>query len=167
MGRRACCALLLGALLAVSSPLAWTAHPVAAAVTGERVQQAKACIFDHLTLRTAPHTCRPRARSYPPRVTTAAERAIYDSALTFGIPYPILLAIARCESDLNPRASNGTHFGLFQFAPPTFRRAVVSLRTQTGIVARTYWNPLDSAYAAGFLFATGHSPSWACENPVG
>jgi hypothetical protein len=164
MERRACCALLLGALLAVLGPSFGGAEWNAAHAAGERAQQASTCIFDHLSLRTAPHTCRPRAKSYPANVTSRVERAIYDSALTFGIPYEILLAIGRCESGLNPHASNGRRFGLFQFAPATFRRAVALLRAQTGIVAHSYWNALDSSYAAGFLFATGASLSWTCES---
>jgi hypothetical protein len=163
MERRACCALLLGVLLASLGPSLAGAERTVAEAAGERAQQAPTCIFDHLNLRTAPHTCRPRAKSYPPNVTTSVERAIYDSSLTFGIPYPVLFAIGRCESGLNPHASNGRRFGLFQFAPATFRRAIALLRAQTGIVAHTYWSALDSSYAAGFLFATGQSVSWTCE----
>ncbi len=132
----------------------------------ERVRgagHAPICIFDHMTLRTPAHTCRPRARSYPASVKGKAERAIYDSSLIFGIPYSVLLAIGRCESALNPHASNGTHFGLFQFDPGTFISAASLLHRDTGIVARSYWNALDSSYAAGYLFATGHSPAWTCE----
>lgn len=127
--------------------------------------QTHACIFDHLALHTAPGTCRPRARVYPPQITGSARRAIYDSSLTFGVPYSVLLAIGRCESALDPRASNGTHFGLFQFAPSTFKRAVRRMRTETGVRAHSFWNPLDSAYAAGYLFAVGESPDWSCEHP--
>lgn len=121
------------------------------------------CIFDQMTLRTPPGKCRPRAKAYPSNVVGSARRAIYDSALTFGVPYKILLAIGKCESGLNPYATNGTHFGLFQFLPDTFKRAVGLLRRDTGITAHTYWNPLDSAYAAGYLFATGRARSWSCE----
>jgi hypothetical protein len=128
----------------------------------ERSTQGHACVFDHLSLHTDPHTCRPRARAYPRYVRGPVERSIYDSALTFGMPYPTLLAIAQCESGLNPHASNGTHFGLFQFVPDTFRRAAVQLRSETGVVAKSYWNPLDAAYAAGYMFVTGESTSWSC-----
>jgi hypothetical protein len=116
-----------------------------------------------MTLYTRPGTCRPRAKVYPVSVKGGAEKAIYDSALTFGIPYRILLTIGRCESGLNPHASNGSHFGLFQFDPATFTTAVTLLRRDTGIVARTYWSARDSSYAAGYLFATGNSPAWSCE----
>jgi hypothetical protein len=130
-------------------------------------RRAPTCIFDHMTLRTPAGVCRPRARAYPAAITGKAERAIYDSSLTFGVPYSVLLAIGRCESGLNPRASDGAHFGLFQFDPSTFRSAAVLMQRDTGIVARSYWNPLDASYTAGYLFATGHSPSWGCERTAG
>jgi hypothetical protein len=166
MERRAWCAVLVCVALIAAGSSAWTSGRPVVLASGERAQ-AHACIFDHQSLRTAPNTCRPRAKAYPPKVVTVAERAVYDSALTFGIPYPILLAIARCESDLDPRASNGKRFGLFQFAPATFRRAAVELRVESGIVARSYWNALDASYAAGYLFATGQSLSWDCERASG
>jgi Transglycosylase SLT domain len=90
-------------------------------------------------------------------------RAIYDSSLIFGMPYSVLLNLARCESALNPRATDGVHYGLFQFLPSTFREGSGSMRSMTGITAANYWRPLDSAYVAGYLFATGHSPRWQCE----
>jgi len=129
-------------------------------------QQAHACVYDHEALRTATDHCRPRARAYPSQVVGTVRHAIYDSALTFGLPYPVLLKVAQCESALNPHASNGSHFGLFQFAPDTFKRAAGQLRANTGVSARSYWNPLDASYVAGYLFATGQSSSWTCEVQV-
>ena len=79
-----------------------------------------------------------------------------------GVPYPILLRIARCESGLNPRASYSGHYGLFQFLPDTFRGGAQGMRTETGIAAHSYWNPADSSYVAGYLFAIGKAPSWGC-----
>src|SRR5579884_2847554 len=98
--------LALG-LLAIVAVLAWE-QPLRVEA---RVRHNPACIFDRLMLWTAPGTCRPHARSYPPSVRGTARRAVYDSALTFGIPYPILLRIARCESGLNPHAINGRYLG--------------------------------------------------------
>jgi soluble lytic murein transglycosylase-like protein len=133
---------------------------------GLSASQAQACVYDHLTLRTGPGTCRPRAKAYPEYIKSRVQKAIYDSALTFGIPYGTLLSIARCESGLNPRADSGTHFGLYQFAPATFQRAVRGLRKDTGVEARTYWNSLDASYAAGYMFVTGQASSWACVNAI-
>lgn len=134
---------------------------------GTHSGESTPCIFDHMTLRSPATVCRPRAKAYPSNVRGAVKRSIYDSSLTFGIPFSILLKIARCESALNPRASNGNHFGLFQFAPETFRAAAARLRASTGVTARTYWNPLDSAYVAGFMFVTGNAQRWSCEPPIG
>lgn len=156
MVRSALCALVLGLC-----PALGVAQQRAQA--GELRTAQSACIFDHTNLWTAPGTCRPHARAYPATMHSSVRRAIYDSALTFGVPFPVLLKIGKCESSLNPRASNGTHFGLFQFARDTFKRAIVLMKTDTGISARSVWSPLDSSYAAGYLFATGHSPAWTCE----
>lgn len=159
MEGRAVCALsasILGAILIMGLP-------GSRAGADQRASVTHVCVFDHVTLRTEPGTCRPRAASYPPDIKGRVRQAIYDSALTFGIPYPILLGIARCESGLNPRADNGSHFGLFQFLPETFQRGARSLRAETGIIARSYWNPLDASYVAGYLFATGKSGRWSCE----
>ena len=134
--------------------------------SGTRSTQGHNCVFDHLTLHTGPNACRPRAKAYPKYVKDAVERAIYDSALVFGVPYTTLLEVARCESALNPKASNGSHFGLFQFAPQTFYRAVSQMKRDTGLQARTYWNPLDSSYAAGFMFVVGSAESWSCVSAI-
>ena len=133
------------------------------AVAESRAQQKSACIFDHMMLRTAPGECRPRARSYPRHVVGKVRRFIYDAALTFGVPYEVLLRIAKCESGLNPRASSSGYYGLFQFAPDTFRRGAHQMRKDTGITAYSYWKPLDASYVAGFLFAVGESPRWSCQ----
>jgi hypothetical protein len=90
------------------------------------------------------------------------ERSIYDGALTFGIPYSVMLKVARCESRLDPRADDGVHVGLYQFLPSTFASGARKLRRSTGIAAGSYWNPLDATYVAGFLFATGQSQQWSC-----
>jgi hypothetical protein len=121
------------------------------------------CIFDHLMLRTPSGLCRPEAKRYPHRVVGPIRRAIYDSALTFGIPYHILLRIAFCESSLNPYAVNGSHYGLFQFLPATFVTGLRAMWRETGIVAWSYWSPLDASYVAGYLFASGHARRWSCE----
>jgi len=136
--------------------------PGSQAAVKQRPGHSSTCIFDHMMLRTASGLCRPIARVYPANVKGRVKHAIYDSALTFGVPYPILLRIARCESGLNPRASYSGHYGLFQFLPGTFRGGAQGMRTATGIAAHSYWNPADSSYVAGYLFAIGKAPSWGC-----
>lgn len=164
MERRAGRVLLLIVLGLVSGALSVPERGWAA---GARTRQTHACIFDHVALRTKTGTCRPRARVYPAYVRNKVERAVYDSSLIFGMPYQVLLTIAQCESGLNPHASNGRHFGLFQFAPATFHRGRARMRRDTGIIARSYWSPLDSSYVAGYLFATGQAKSWSCEPASG
>lgn len=125
-------------------------------------QSPHICVYDHTSLHSPPGTCRPQALVYPPNVTGRVKRAIYDSAMTFGVPYPVLLGIAECESSLNPRATDGKHYGLFQFLPSTFHGGRSAMRDMTGIQAQTLWNPLDASYVAGFLFAVGKANRWAC-----
>jgi hypothetical protein len=117
-------------------------------------------------MRTAPGECRPRARSYPRSITGSVKRAVYDGALTFGIPYKIMLKLAECESNLKPRAASGGHFGLYQFLPQTFAAGAAGLKKDTGIEVHSYWNALDASYVAGYLFATGLSGDWSCEPAV-
>ena|SRR5436305_4651850 len=150
-------AVLLGAFTAVHG-----SRPATAARPG----RTAACIFDHMSLRTAKGTCRPRARAYPRSVHGSVKRSIYDASLTFGMPYTVLLKIARCESNLNPRARYAGHYGLYQFLPQTFSQAASGLQSDTGIQVHSYWNPLDAAYVAGYMFVTGQALSWACE-PTG
>lgn len=166
MERRALRSLL--AALWLSALAASADRPPGAARAQGQAKSNATCIFDHMALRSSSHACRPRAKAYPSGVTGRVRKAIYDASLTFGMPYTVLLQIASCESGLNPRATNGNHYGLFQFVPDTFKRAARQLRATTGIAARSYWNPLDSAYVAGFMFVTGQSRRWACEQmPVG
>jgi hypothetical protein len=152
---------LLSIALGIVPTLCATTIPGQAA--GTRQAPERPCIFDHVSLRTTPGECQPRALSYPKSVKGVVRRAIYDSALVYGIPYRILLRIARCESGLNPGATDGMHFGLYQFLPDTFSRGAAEMQSMTGITAGSYWRPLDSAYVAGFLFAVGQSPRWECQ----
>lgn len=146
--------LLLGAL---AVPV--LREPVATAAPSGR---SHACIFDHQTLRTAPGKCRPRARAYPEAVSTGIQKAIYDSSLTFSVPYDVLLQLAQCESGLQSHASSHGHYGLYQFAPATFRDGASRMKKETGIAAKSYWNALDAAYVAAYLFVVRQSNLWSC-----
>lgn len=157
-------AALLAALLALSTVLGAGRNTTIAAGPGSR--SARLCIFDHTALRTAPGTCRPQARSYPSRVTGSVRKAIYDGALTFGVPYVTMLQIAKCESGLNPRASSRKYFGLFQFLPATFKTGVRMMLRNTGITAKSYWNARDASYVTGFVFAIGGARAWTCTEAI-
>ncbi len=156
MGRDAAGVLLVALTVLCASAWAGTGR----AQTGQ--PRVAACIFDRASLHTSRGTCRPRARSYPAGVKTSVRRSIYDGALTFGIPYSVMLQVARCESNLDPHADDGLHMGLFQFLPSTFKQGAKALRGQTGIRARSYWNPLDAAYVAGYMFVNGQAEEWGC-----
>jgi hypothetical protein len=170
MKRRAGCALF--ALAFGILPLLDLAPAHGLAARGTHSAQRPACVYDHMTMRTLPGICRPRAIRYPPNVRGGVKRSIYDSALTFGMPYKVLYAVAKCESSLNPKASYLGHYGLYQFLPDTFRRAAAELQREMGVTATSYWSALDASYAAGYLFVTGESRNWTCEkravqHPVG
>ncbi|MGH2448582.1 MAG: transglycosylase SLT domain-containing protein [Chloroflexota bacterium] len=120
------------------------------------------CVFDRVMLWTPRRSCQPHARVYPKQVHGRVQRSIYDAALTFGVPFKLLLSIARCESDLNPRARNGPYYGLFQFLPQTFSHGKLHMRSMTGIQASSVWRPRDASYVAGFMFAVGKDTSWSC-----
>ena len=151
--------VLLVPVLVVAAVGASQTGPVA--VTA-RPGHAPSCIYDHQSLRTASGTCRPHAKSYPSDVTGKVKHAIYDSSLLFSIPYSLLLQIAKCESGLNPRAAHAGHYGLFQFLPTTFSAGATQLRRGTGVKVKSYWNPLDAAYVAGYLFVAGQINQWSC-----
>jgi hypothetical protein len=57
----------------------------------------------------------------PSPVITTPQASPVQVTATIPLGSGLLDAIARCESSGNPRASNGTHFGLFQFDLPTWQ----------------------------------------------
>jgi len=62
---------------------------------------------------------------------------------------------AWCESRLDPSASNGSHFGLFQFAPSTYATTPYARR---GSIWSAKWNAL----AAAWMERVGRGNEWAC-----
>lgn len=62
---------------------------------------------------------------------------------------------AWCESRLDPGASNGTHFGLFQFAPSTYASTPYARR---GSIWSAKWNAL----AAAWMQRVGRGNEWVC-----
>jgi hypothetical protein len=69
------------------------------------------------------------------------------------------VAVAQCESALNPQAYNASSgsSGLFQFMPTTYR-AYGRLAGET----RSYWSASGSADVAAWMFAHGLANQWAC-----
>lgn len=106
---------------------------------------------------TAAPTLRPAAVvapvvAAPP--TGTIESIIKAAADAHGVSYSWMLKIAKCESNLNPRAVNprGPYIGLFQFAPSTFRA-----HGGTDI-----YDPVQQATITADMLAHGQARAWAC-----
>lgn len=81
-------------------------------------------------------------------ITAAANR--YDQSPS------AMLAVARCESHLDPTAVNSRSgaAGLFQFLPGTWRT--------TPYAAYSIFDPWANANAAGWMWAAGRRGEWVC-----
>lgn len=84
---------------------------------------------------------------------------IYAAADRWGQPRADMLRVARCESNLDPRAVNrsGGASGLFQFMPGTFAG------TPNGKRGDDIFNAYSSADAAGWMWANGMRNHWECQ----
>lgn len=145
-----------GAYQATASPFA---EPIARA-TGVRDPEL---ILNDATPTPAPPTptpkpvIRPRAEvipAAPPPAPGTIEAIIQKAANAWGVSYPWMLKIARCESGLNPRAYNpaGPYYGLFQFLMSTFRA-----NGGTNI-----WDPVQQANITAKMLAHGQAHQWGC-----
>lgn len=79
---------------------------------------------------------------------------IRRAALRWRVDFRMLLRKARCESGLDPYASNGVHIGLFQFNPGTY--------ASTPYDGRDPWRAKWNALAAGFMHHVGRGGEWVC-----
>ncbi len=81
---------------------------------------------------------------------------IVDAANRYGQSPDAMLAVARCESTLNPNAYNASSgaSGLFQFLPSTWRT--------TPYAAQSIWDPWASANAAAWMWSVGRRGEWVC-----
>lgn len=72
------------------------------------------------------------------------------------VGFHLMLRIARCESGLNPLASNGDSgsSGLMQFMPGTF------LATKYGREGRSIWSAKWSALAGAWLLRRAGTGPW-------
>jgi hypothetical protein len=101
------------------------------------------------------------ARFYEPHATTDEPREeIRRAALLYGIDLPMMLSIAKVESDFNPRVRTGSYKGLFQLSDIEFERYGDG----------SIWDARDNARAAAHMFlvqaekfksALGHFPDYA------
>ncbi len=92
--------------------------------------------------------------SAPPAAPGTIEAIIQQAANTYGVSYPWMLKIARCESGLNPHAYNpaGPYYGLYQFLMSTFRA-----NGGTDI-----WDPVQQANITAKMLAHGQAHQWGC-----
>jgi uncharacterized protein YraI len=81
-------------------------------------------------------------------ITAAANR--------YGQSPSAMLAVARCESNLNPNAINprSNASGLFQFLPGTWRT--------TPYASYSIFDPWANANAAGWMWSVGRRGEWVC-----
>jgi hypothetical protein len=101
------------------------------------------------------------ARFYEPHATTDEPREeIRRAALLYGIDLPMMLSIAKVESDFNPRVRTGSYKGLFQLSDFEFDKYGDG----------SIWDARDNARAAAHMFlvqaekfksALGHFPDYA------
>jgi hypothetical protein len=101
------------------------------------------------------------ARFYQPHSTTDNPRdEIREAASLYGLDLAMMMAIAKVESNFNPRARTGSYKGLFQLSDYEFKRYGDG----------SIWDPRDNARAAAhmllvqaekFRWALGHYPDYA------
>lgn len=99
----------------------------------------------------------------PPAPTPAPARSgdpivniITDAANRYGQSPAAMLAVARCESGLNPNAVNRSSgaSGLFQFLPGTWRT--------TPYASSSILDPWANANAAAWMWSVGRRGEWVC-----
>lgn len=82
-------------------------------------------------------------------ITAAAQR--------YGQSPSAMIAVARCESSLNPNAVNRSSgaSGLFQFLPSTWRT--------TPYASSNIFDPYANANAAAWMWSVGRKREWVCQ----
>jgi hypothetical protein len=81
---------------------------------------------------------------------------ITEAAWRYGQSPAAMIAVARCESELNPKAYNRSSgaSGLFQFLPSTWR--------STPYANYSIFNAWASANAAAWMWSVGRRGEWVC-----
>lgn len=82
---------------------------------------------------------------------------IQQAAAAYGQNPDDMVRVARCESNLNPRAvdPSGSYHGLFQFVPSTF--------ASTPYGDQDIYDPWANAHAAAWMWSEGKKSSWVCQ----
>lgn len=96
----------------------------------------------------------------PPSAYVPSDRQeILTAAARYGADAGELLAVAKCESSMDPRAVNGNDsFGILQFEKPTF----YSQARLLGIPNPDIWSVPQQAAIAASMFARGQQSQWSC-----
>jgi len=94
---------------------------------------------------------------------------IFQYAAKYNQNGQFLLAVAKCESSLNPKAVNEGYYsggghpsGLFQYLPDTWER----YKNKLGKPHYNIWNPKHQAEVTAYAFSIGGSGEWACANKL-
>lgn len=97
----------------------------------------------------APQPVPPANGDIPAIITAAAQR--------YGQSPAQMIAVAQCESSLNPNAYNAEYgaSGLFQFLPSTWQT--------TPYASSNIFDPYASANAAGWMWSVGRRGEWVCQ----
>jgi hypothetical protein len=101
------------------------------------------------------------ARFYQPHTTTNDPRdEIRQAALLYGVDLPMMMSIAKVESDFNPLARTGSYKGLFQLSDYEFEHygdgSIWDARDNARAAAHIFLNQAEK-----FKWALGHYPDYA------
>lgn len=103
------------------------------------------------------HRARKRERAMYKRCSTNVLTCIALAARKYGVSYDWLVACARSESGLSPRAYNRSGAsGLFQFKPTTFSATIARM----GLSPKSIWDPYWNAMAAAWKFHFDGTGEW-------
>ncbi len=92
-----------------------------------------------------------------PQTEDEIVKIIRAAAREFGQPEEDLVRVGRCESNLDPRATNeaGPYFGLFQFLRSTW--------SGTPFAGQDIFDPSANARAAAWMWQQGRRNEWTCQ----
>jgi len=97
-----------------------------------------------------------------PKVLSIQEN-ILKYAEIYNVSHKQLLTVAKCESQLNPKAHNkndpnGGSRGIFQFQTSTFNRYSSILKIEEPDI----WNSEQQIKVAAYMFSKGQQKQWTC-----
>jgi hypothetical protein len=112
---------------------------------------------------TTPSTSMPRAHETAPIKPTPIAGEVADVIRAGFARFGPAVAeqavrVARCESTLNPQATNGHHAGLFQVAEPYHRARI----TRLGFTWAQMLEPAPNTAVAADLYAESGWQPWSC-----